>query len=78
MSQTRGMNVQDVKEIGTVGGIDTTRGTNSLSGYVSTATCISVTKEINWYNFLPFDYSFISLWYEKDRIFSYRKRFKGI
>jgi hypothetical protein len=51
MSQTRGMNVQNVKEIGTAGGTDTTRGTNSLSGYVYTVIHTSVTKEINWYKF---------------------------
>jgi hypothetical protein len=51
MNQRRETNVQDVKEIGTVGGIDTTRGTNSLSGYVYIVIHTSVTKEINWYNF---------------------------
>jgi hypothetical protein len=51
MSQTRVMNVQDVKEIGTVGGTDITKGTNSLSGCVYIVTRTSVTKEINWYKF---------------------------
>jgi hypothetical protein len=61
MSQIRGMNVQDAKETGTVGGTDTMRVTNSLSGCVYIVIHTSATKEINWYKFLPFDFSSISL-----------------